>query len=58
MTLAHLKELKEYLKDLLHKGLILPSVSPLDAPVLFLRKKDGSPRMWIDYRKLKGYYQE
>ena len=45
-------ELKEQLKDLLDKGFIRPSVSPWGAPVLFVRKKDGSLRMCIDYRQL------
>ena len=49
---AELKELKEQLKDLLDKGFIRPSVSPWGAPVLFVRKKDGSLRMCIDYRQL------
>ncbi|KAH0765418.1 hypothetical protein KY285_001289 [Solanum tuberosum] len=52
MAPAELKELKEKLKDLLEKGLIRPSVSPWSAPVLFVRKKDGSLRMCIDYREL------
>ncbi|KAH0656975.1 hypothetical protein KY285_031857 [Solanum tuberosum] len=45
-------ELKEQLKDLLDKGFIRPSVSPWGAPVLFVRRKDGSLRMCIDYRQL------
>ncbi|KAH0738661.1 hypothetical protein KY290_037366 [Solanum tuberosum] len=52
MAPAELKELKEQLKDLLEKGFIRPSVSPWGAPVLFVRKKDGSLRMCIDYRQL------
>ena len=47
MAPAELKELKEQLKDLLDKAFIRPSVSPWGAPVLFLRKKDGSLRMCI-----------
>ncbi|XP_070004536.1 uncharacterized protein [Nicotiana sylvestris] len=47
---AELRELKEQLKDLLEKGFIRPSVSPWGAPVRFVRKKDGSLRMCIDYR--------
>ncbi|XP_027767800.1 uncharacterized protein LOC114074085 [Solanum pennellii] len=45
-------ELKEKLQDLLSKGFIRPSVSPWGAPVLFVKKKDGSMRMCIDYRQL------
>ena len=52
MALEELKELKEQLKDLLDKGFIRPSISPLDAPMLFVKKKDGSLRMWIDYWQL------
>ena len=52
MAPAELKELKEQLKDLLEKGFIRPSSSPWGAPVLFVRKKDGSLRMCIDYRQL------
>src|SRR5262249_4751174 len=42
MALAELAELKKQLQDLLDKGLIRPRVSPWGAPVLFVRKKDGS----------------
>ena len=52
MAPAELKELKDQLKDLLDKGFIRPSVSPWGAPVLFVRKKDGSFRMCIDYHQL------
>ena len=52
MAPIELKELKEQLKDLLDKGFIRPSVSPWGAPVLFVRKKDSSLRMCIDYRQL------
>ena len=52
MAPAELKELKEQLRDLLEKGFIRPSTSPWGAPVLFVRKKDGSLRMCIDYRQL------
>jgi len=46
------KELKEKLKGLLDKGFLRPSVSPWGAPVLFVRKKDSSLRMCIDYHHL------
>ncbi|KAH0661672.1 hypothetical protein KY284_026603 [Solanum tuberosum] len=52
MAPVELQELKEQLKDLLEKGFIRPSMSPWGAPVLFVRKKDGSLRMCIDYRQL------
>jgi len=52
MAPAELKELKEQLQDLLHKGFIRPNVSPWGAPVLFVKKKDGTMWMCIDYRQL------
>ena len=39
-------------QGLLDKGFIQPSISPLGAPILFVKKKDGSLRMCIDYRQL------
>ena len=52
MAPAELKDLKDQLQDLLSKGFIRPSVSPWGAPVLFVKKKDGTMRMCIDYRQL------
>jgi hypothetical protein len=52
MAPAELKELKEQLEELLDKGFIRPSASPWGAPVLFVKKKDGSMRLCIDYREL------
>ncbi|GKE32914.1 putative reverse transcriptase domain-containing protein, partial [Tanacetum coccineum] len=49
---SKLKELLDQLKELLEKGFIRPSASPWGAPVLFVKKKDGSFRMCIDYREL------
>nr|GEZ16498.1 reverse transcriptase domain-containing protein [Tanacetum cinerariifolium] len=47
-----MKELSEQLKELSDKGFIRPSSSPWVAPVLFVKKKDESLRMCIDYREL------
>ncbi|XVF50587.1 hypothetical protein PTKIN_Ptkin04bG0113500 [Pterospermum kingtungense] len=52
MALFELKELKVQLQELLDKGFIRPSTSPWGAPVLFVKKKDGSMRLCIDYRQL------
>ena len=52
MAPTELKELNEQLKELLDKGFIRPSTSPWGAPVLFVKEKDGSLRLCIDYRKL------
>ena len=49
---AELKELKVQLEDMIEKGFIRPSHSPWGAPVLFVKKKDGSLRLCIDYRGL------
>jgi len=46
------KIVEKYVKDMMDKGLIRPSKSPCGAPILFARKKDGSLRLCVDYRKL------
>ncbi|XP_028057571.1 uncharacterized protein LOC114261506 [Camellia sinensis] len=52
MSPAEMKELKIQLQDLLDKGFIHPSVLPWGAPILFVKKKDGTLRLCIDYREL------
>ena len=52
MATVELSELKEQLQELLDKGFIRPSTSPWGAPILFVKKKDGSLRLCIDYRQL------
>ena len=52
MAPLELKELKLQLQELLEKGFIRSSVSPWGAPVLFVKKKDGTLRLSIDYRQL------
>ena len=52
MAPKELKKLKVQLQELLDKGFIRYSVSPWGAPVLFVKKKDGSMRLCIDYREL------
>ncbi|GJY06169.1 putative reverse transcriptase domain-containing protein [Tanacetum coccineum] len=49
---SEMKELLEQLQELSEKGFIRPSSSPWEAPVLFVKNKDGSFRMCIDYREL------
>ncbi|GKE71754.1 putative reverse transcriptase domain-containing protein, partial [Tanacetum coccineum] len=46
---SEMKELSEQLQDLFDKGFIRPSSLPWGAPILFVKKKDGSFRMCIDY---------
>ena len=52
MAPMELKELKIQLQEFLDKGFIRPSVSPWGALALFVKKKDGSMRLCINYREL------
>ncbi|KAG8472702.1 hypothetical protein CXB51_034564 [Gossypium anomalum] len=52
MAPTELKELKAQLQELTDKGFARPSFSPWGAPVLFVKKKDGTMRLCIDYRQL------
>ena len=52
MAPAELKELKAQLEEFLSKGFIRPSTSLWGAPVIFVKKKDGSLQLCIDYRQL------
>ncbi|GJQ92652.1 putative reverse transcriptase domain-containing protein [Tanacetum coccineum] len=49
---SEMQELSNQLQKLLDRGFIRPSTSPWGAPILFVKKKDGSFRMCIDYREL------
>ena len=52
LSYHELDEMKKQLDELLQKGLIRPSKSPYAAPVIFVKKSDGTMRMCIDYRAL------
>ena len=52
MAPVELRELKLQLQELLEKGFIRLSVSPWGAPVLFVKKKDGTLPLCVDYRQL------
>jgi hypothetical protein len=54
MPPKELAELKKQLQDLLDKGYIRPSSSPWGCPALFVKKKDGSLRLCVDYRPLNA----
>nr|GEW51073.1 putative reverse transcriptase domain-containing protein [Tanacetum cinerariifolium] len=49
---SKMKELADQLQELTNKGFIRPSSSPWGAPVLFVKKKDRSFQMYIDYQEL------
>jgi len=52
MALAELVELKKQIEELMEKRFIRPSTSPWGAPVLLVKKKDGSSHLCVDYRQL------
>ena len=52
MPASKLKELKSQLEDLLENKFVCVSVSPWGAPALLVKKKEGSMRLFMDYRQL------
>ena len=52
MNILELNELKLQLQELIDKNYVRPSVSPLGAPILFIKKKDGTLRLCIYYHQL------
>ena len=52
MNILELNELKSQLKELIDKKYIWQSVFPWGAPVIFVKKKDKTMRLCIDYRQL------
>ena len=54
MSAKELEELKQQLDELQRAGFIQPSKSPFGAPILFVKKKDGTMRMCVDYRALNS----
>ena len=52
LSCAELAVLRDYIKENLAKGFIRPSSSPAGAPILFVKKKDGTLRLCVDYRGL------
>lgn len=58
MSIPKLTELKMQLKELLYKNYIRPSVSPLRAPVLFIKSKDDTFKLYIYILEIEDYYQK
>jgi transposase InsO family protein len=54
LSSPELQELRKYIDENLEKGHIQHSKSPAGAPILFVKKKDGSLRLCVDYRKLNS----
>ena len=54
MSAPELVELKLQLQESIEKGYIRPTVSPWGAPILFMKKKDATMRMCIDYHQLNN----
>lgn len=54
LSATELAELKKQLEELVKSGFIRPSKSPFGAPILFVKKKDGTMRMCVDYRALNN----
>jgi len=52
MSSKELLELKKQLEELLDKWFVRPSVSSWRAPVLLVKKKDGTMKLCVDYRQL------
>ena len=52
MAPKELAKIKKQLEELLEKGFIRPSSSPWGCPAIFVKKKDGTLRMCVDYRPL------
>ena len=52
LSATELGVLRDYIRDNLAKGFIRPSTSPAGAPILFVKKKDGTLRLCVDYRSL------
>ena len=52
MNILEINQLKSQLKELMDKNYIRPSVSPWGAPIIFVKKKDETMRLCIDYHQL------
>jgi len=44
--------MRKHIEEMLQHGVVQPSTSPWASPIVFVKKKDGNTRFWVDYRKL------
>jgi hypothetical protein len=58
LSKTELKTLKAYIETNLANGFIEGSLSPAASPILFVKKKDGSLRLCVDYRALKASFSK
>ncbi len=54
LSTMEMNSLKDYLNEMIEKGFIRASSSPIGSPVLFVKKKDGTLRLCVDYRALNA----
>ncbi|GBM96357.1 hypothetical protein AVEN_120872-1 [Araneus ventricosus] len=52
LPFSKVEEVKDLLRDMQEKDVIEPSSSPLASPMVWVRKKDGSTRYCVNYRRL------
>ena len=58
VPLPHREKVHELLQDMLQKGVISPSKSPWASPIVLVKKKDGTTRFYVDYRKVNEVAQK
>ena len=51
---SQFEDVRQHIQELANKGVIRPSSSPYASPIVIVRKKDGSIRLCVDYRKLNA----
>ena len=58
LSAVELDVLKKYIENNLEKGFIVPSMSSVEAPILFTKKKDKGLRLCIDYQGLNAFMRK
>jgi len=54
MSKKHEELTQEFVRNTKKEGIIVESVSPYNAPLVFVKKQDGSTRVFVDFRKLNS----